>query len=375
MNLTQYIRLAQLAARYYPITLKKIYYRLPILLGRSNATAFPRLVNLFLFPTCNLKCVMCGQWRLREKSKNSNARIEYLPLTKLKQIIDEAARYNSEIYIWGGEPTLHPDFIDLVNHIKQRGLTCTINTNGTYLNTLADKLTLSAIDSIDVSLDGPAAVHDAIRGVPGTYSKVMSGLRRLNHPSKKRPLVKIIITLSEYNLAHVETLLNELEQNPAVDLSIIQLGWYVTQTAGKRYEARLRRDYDLPADSWYGFQDDDTAERAAPVRRLIENIQKGSYKKPILVFPDLSPKQIEAYYKNHGELFGKKGCPAMYREVNIRPNGDVVICMDYADIAVGSVYDQSLKDIWQGGSLAFMRQNIEQKGLFSVCSRCCGFFR
>ena len=72
-------------------------------------SAFPKILAVSLVEGCNLRCTMCGQWRRRAVSGH-RGRGEFLPLEKIKDLVDEAAVYNPEIYIWGGEPTLHPEF-------------------------------------------------------------------------------------------------------------------------------------------------------------------------------------------------------------------------------------------------------------------------
>ncbi len=230
---------------------------------------------------------------------------------------------------------------------------------------------------MDVSLDGPADIHDTIRGIKGTYMKVMEGLEELERKRKsaRKPLVKAIITISEGNLSHIEPLLAELEENRTIQMSIIQLGWFVTEAAGKSYEKRLKDDFGIKRSSWTGFKDDNAGERGPESRKLIQRIRKSRFKKPVLFFPDLKDNMIERYYADHSDPMNRKGCRAVYREVNIRPNGNIVICPDYPDIVIGNVHHQQITEIWTGEKCRKFRSDLKTNGLFSICTRCCGYFR
>ena len=173
-------------------------------------SAFPKILCVWLVEGCNLRCAMCGQWR-RNAASGRRRRGEFLPLEKVKDLVDEAAVYNPEIYIWGGEPTLHPEFGKVLSVIKRKRLVCTVNTNGLLLQRLAKEILESRVDSLYVSLDGLAEVHDKIRGRKGTYARVMKGLAELHkNGAGKRPLIRVVTTLSKANLSHVEQLLCEL---------------------------------------------------------------------------------------------------------------------------------------------------------------------
>lgn len=373
MALRRTWNLAKLAVRHRRITLAKFPMRRLLPMSRRSLE-FPSSVHFFLYEGCNLRCSMCGQWRRASDSGDGFGK-GYLPLDKLKDIIDQAARYRPEIYVWGGEPTLHPDFMAFIRHVKRNRLVCTVNTNGTILHKLADDLVEARVDSLDVSIDGPQDVHDAIRGVKGTYSRVMAGLAKLQEAGRRRPLIKAVVTLSQANMSHVETLLHELDQNPAVDMLILQLGWFVTSEMGQCYETRMKEDFNLAGPSWKGFLDDNAADRARAVRELVDRVERSSLSKPVLLFPDLHGEMIEIYYRNPAETFGRKACQAVLRQVDIRPDGDVVVCADFPDLVIGNVLDQPLREIWTGPKLREFRQSLRDNGLLPICTRCCGLFR
>lgn len=338
-------------------------------------TTLPRMLSLSLVEGCNLACSMCGQWR-RAVILGSRPGERFLPLQKVKDLADEVASHGTEIYVWGGEPTLHSDFGEIISYVKDKGIVCAVNTNGLLLRDFVEVILRSKIDSLYVSLDGPANIHDSIRGRKGTYAKVMDGLAKLHkNGAGKRPLVVAQITLSKSNLRHVEQLLWELEKNDAVDMSIVQLGWFVTTEVGTNYERRIKEDFGSEGSSWIGFRDDMASERAREIRELVYRIKCAEFRKPILFFPSLRQGMIERYYVDHSDSFGRKRCGSIYRRLEIRPNGDAVVCFDFPDIVVGNVYEQTIAEIWTGNQLRKFRRNLRNKGLLPICTRCCGLFR
>jgi MoaA/NifB/PqqE/SkfB family radical SAM enzyme len=354
--------------------LKKVEHGLNKWLIRK--TRFPTLVRFSLFYGCNLRCKMCGQWGDSGTAEAKYTK-DFLPLKKLCEIIDEAVPYRSEIYVWGGEPTLHPDFGEFITYVKKRNLTCTINTNGVLLEQYSDLFIQARVDSLDISLLGEREAHDRVVQVPGTFDRVMKGIETLYDKGKEyRPLVKAVITLNSDNLDTIENLLSRIEDHPAIDMSIIQLGWFVKKHQGEIYQERMKEVFGINAVSWQGFLDDTVQEKAMATMELIKRVrEEGRYKKPILLFPNIETDAISRYYSDYENRLGQTKCGALYRELDIRHNGDVVVCGDFPDLVVGSVIHQSLQEIWFGKALNDLRKNIQERGLLPICNRCCGFFR
>ncbi len=374
MSIHQKINLLKLAVKYPQITLAKTQHWL--IKKFSKTSSFPQLVRFFLFYGCNLRCKMCGQWGSTGTSEFKQVK-NFLNIEKLKQIIDECVRYRPEIYIWGGEPTMHPNFAEFIKHVKSKKLTTTINTNGILLEKYANNILDNKIDSLDISLIGTSEIHNSVVQVPGAFQKVMQGLELILDKQKKykhKPLIKAIITLNKDNLDNIENLLQEIEKNPAIDMSIIQLGWFTAQEIGNKYEKRMLDEFKISATSWQGFQDEQAGHRAEKIQELIKNIKNKKFKKPILIFPNLKISEIAKYYQDHQKLFKHKQCGAIDREIDIRHNGDIVICADYPDYTIGNLNSQNIKQIWQGEKIKKFRASVNKK-LLPICSRCCGLFR
>jgi len=107
----------------------------------------PPLIWLELTRRCNLTCSHCY-------IDGGDARENEMPTSEFYRLLDEFA----DMGVWavaftGGEPTLHPDFANLVRHARKRGLLVGIATNGMFLTPdLLDSLPRDGV-IISVSLD------------------------------------------------------------------------------------------------------------------------------------------------------------------------------------------------------------------------------
>ncbi|MEU7283549.1 mycofactocin radical SAM maturase [Streptomyces sp. NPDC045431] len=123
---------------------------------------------------CNLSCVHC---------LSSSGRRDPRELTtqECEAVIDELQRMQVfYVNIGGGEPTVRPDFWELVQHATTRRVGVKFSTNGVRL-TAERARWLAASDYVDVqiSLDGATAeVNDAVRGA-GSHATAMRAMRNL----------------------------------------------------------------------------------------------------------------------------------------------------------------------------------------------------
>jgi Fe-coproporphyrin III synthase len=122
----------------------------------------PYLFGLVVTDRCNLDCFYC-------ESKNSDR--FHLPAEQAVAMLEEAyARGHRSLYFTGGEPMLWSDgglrLQDLVAEARRLGF-CDVFvfTNGTFPLGIRDC-------NYIVTLDGPRAVHDRIRG--GTYDAILA---------------------------------------------------------------------------------------------------------------------------------------------------------------------------------------------------------
>jgi hypothetical protein len=83
------------------------------------------------------------------------------------------------VSVSGGEPFMYPGLGELLTYAKSRGLQTTVTTNGYFLKRRWLEPMLGLIDALAVSLDGPAEIHNEMRGSRKAFGKLSEGLRTL----------------------------------------------------------------------------------------------------------------------------------------------------------------------------------------------------
>jgi len=130
---------------------------------------------------CNLKCIHCynssGKHRHDELSLEESYRIA----DKLKETGVVAVNFG------GGECCLKKGFIDLCKYLKKLGIKISYTSNGTTFELIEPYLDL--FHDVGISIDfGDAEKHDWFRGVPGTFDKAVSAIKKL--VAKRIPTIK-----------------------------------------------------------------------------------------------------------------------------------------------------------------------------------------
>jgi len=122
---------------------------------------------------CNCKCYMCDLHR-REPQQIS--------LSDAKRILDFLSENKFLIvYITGGEPTLHPDIVEIVRYANSLGLVTSMTTNGTASKELLLRLKNAGLYLMSVSLDHwDEGICEKIRNHEGIMAKQVEALRYLS---------------------------------------------------------------------------------------------------------------------------------------------------------------------------------------------------
>ena len=138
---------------------------------------------------CNLSCVHCLSSSGRRDPRE-------LSTAECRAVIDELERMQVfYVNIGGGEPTVRPDFWDLVDYATAHHVGVKFSTNGVKI-TPAIACRLAASDYVDVqlSLDGATAeVNDAIRG-PGSYATALRAMEHLAAAGFRGFKISVVIT-------------------------------------------------------------------------------------------------------------------------------------------------------------------------------------
>lgn len=116
---------------------------------------------------CDLVCLHCRAEACKDRDPTE------LTTSEGKQLLDRlAAGGVSLLVLTGGDPAKRQDLVELVSYGTSRGLSMALTPSATPLVTeqLIRELADAGLTRLAISIDGPnAAVHDAFRGVPGSF--------------------------------------------------------------------------------------------------------------------------------------------------------------------------------------------------------------
>jgi len=138
---------------------------------------------------CNLACVHC---------LSSSGRRDPCELTtaECQTVIDTLRRMQVfYVNIGGGEPTVRPDFWELVDYATAHQVGVKFSTNGIKLDAAAaSKLAASDYIDVQISLDGATAgVNDAVRGL-GSYQTATRAMANLAAAGFRGFKVSVVVT-------------------------------------------------------------------------------------------------------------------------------------------------------------------------------------
>jgi SynChlorMet cassette radical SAM/SPASM protein ScmF len=161
------------------------------------------LIYFYLTEGCNLRCRHC--WIAPEYDPSGNS-CATLPLATFDSIIAEARPLGlSSVKLTGGEPLLHPQIGEILDHVRAADLRLIVETNGVLCTPeLARQMAACKGALVSVSLDGAdAPTHEWMRRVDGSFEKAIQGIRNLV-AAGFRP--QVIMTLTRKNVGQMEAL-------------------------------------------------------------------------------------------------------------------------------------------------------------------------
>ena len=144
-----------------------------------------------------------------------------------------------------GEPLLHPRFLDMVRHAKERGLRAEVTTNALLLSPeLAAGLLSAGLDQLVVSIDG-ATAETFSRVRPGaSLKRVVENVRKLHDlrgpyygPSLR---IGLEFVAMRSNVAELPGL-NRLAAQLGASFVIVSTCWPTRPSSWRRHSTTVRR--------------------------------------------------------------------------------------------------------------------------------------
>jgi len=146
-----------------------------------------------------------------------------------------------EVALSGGEPLLRRDLAhELISEFSSAGVTINLTTSGWFLDdTFADQLARLRAVRVLVSLDGATpAIHDSIRGVPGSWGRAVRAIDALL--CREVPVTVNHVVVPR-NIDHVEDFLESMWLLGVRSVRLTPVGLVGAAARGGNWEISERR--------------------------------------------------------------------------------------------------------------------------------------
>lgn len=183
------------------------------LLSRGPSLRTPDALVLFVTGRCNARCKHCFY------AEHLNKKDDGLDRTTIARIVRSLTR-RAKITLTGGEPFVLADLPDILEDMSASPnvQSVAIMSNGFLPDRLEAAMTRILPRTrmpvrIQLSLDGPKAMHDEIRKVPNGFDKTLRSAELLKSLRRFAPNLSYVlsITVMKDNIGDVEALIEDLE--------------------------------------------------------------------------------------------------------------------------------------------------------------------
>ena len=315
---------------------------------RMELYEHPKLKNLFLEVTsrCNARCEHCGS-SCGEKIQKDEISKEKLMET-LKEVSEHYNPKEVFLSVTGGEPLLRKDLFEIMEYATSLGFNWGITSNGILIDEkMVKKLVKAGMKTVSISIDGLKETHESFRKVPGSFDKIIKGIKLMN-------------------------------QEPS--FQAVQ----ITTVANKKNFDQLENIYKLVLDLGVKYW---RVVNCDPIGRAKANDE-------ILLTPSQYRKLFDFIYekRKEGKIVVDYGCShylGYNMEKEIRPfhficitglyvgsilsNGDIFVCPNVErrpEFIQGNINKDSFVEVWENGFKPFRH---EKRTCNKGCERCSHF--
>jgi len=348
----------------------------------------PHTINVCVNNLCNLRCRYCDFGQKKDETfyhqynvVDAGKKIE-LPLELCKSIVDQARWFRPIIRASFREPMLYKDILPFIEYTKLNGLPFWLLTNGFNLQKYAARLVELGVDSIRLSLDGPAHVHDEIRGMKNAYSRMMDGVKAVLSERDKRNSnmqVGFYFTINDHNYNYIAQTVDALHEEGILEQVFINFQWLLYTT-----EAMAAKHNQQHGPLCGGYVQESTvltvdvskmdievmSQQAAHIMRKYPTNR--GYR--IHFRPSFEEADLKRYRDAEDFLVDDPRCRVLWYNMNINPAGDVKTFHHCLLPEAGNVFQTSLMDIWNGSVLRQQRMDLQTQGAYHGCARCWGIY-
>jgi SynChlorMet cassette radical SAM/SPASM protein ScmF len=306
-------------------------------------------IYFYLTEGCNLRCRHCWIAPKYQSEGNSNAALD---LDLFKSIIEQAKPLGlTGVKLTGGEPLLHQQINEILEHVLAENLELTVETNGVLCTAeLAQKMAACTDPFVSVSLDGAEVeTHEWVRGVEGCFEDALKGMRNLTDAGLKP---QIIMSIMRQNKDQMEPMVRLAERMGAgsVKFNIVQ----PTARGEKMHDSGEALDI----------------EELVELGDWVENMLSASTDLRLDYDHPLAFRPLGKMFSKNGDGCGVCGILGI---LGVLANGSYALCgigEMVPDLVFGHATTHPLEDIWNKSLvLVALRQGLPQR-FEGICGDC-----
>ncbi|MEW6179059.1 MAG: TIGR04053 family radical SAM/SPASM domain-containing protein [Chloroflexota bacterium] len=327
---------------------------------------------------CDLACKHC---RAESQPNHHPFALSFEEGKRLIEQVLELGTPHPLFIMTGGDPFKRDDIFDLTAYAAERGLPVAISPSGTPLlnRSNLERLKNSGCKAISLSLDGSTAeLHDAFRGVKGSYEWTVNGWKIAREIGLK---LQINTTVTRYNLMDLPAMFELVRNLGAMTWSVFFLvptgrGLAEDEISPADYEAVMNFLYD--ASKYIGLK---TTEGHHYKRVVLQRTYLDLHNLPVEQYMNLNDtyfslkEKLNQYLKhNPAQRQGEDRMKRTPMHINAG-DGFVFISLlgevfpsGYLPISAGNVREKSLGEIYQNSEL--FKALRDKDALEGRCGRC-----
>ncbi len=167
---------------------------------------------------CNNRCLFC----LDKNAQNGS----HLSLAEIKKVFQAGRKEKAEkVILSGGEPTLHPKFIDIVKKAKKLGYTkIQVITNGRMFayKKFLDQAINAGVGEVTFSIHGHnQRLHDKQTGVKGSFFQTLAGLAAALQTQGL--IVNVDIVINKINIRYLKDIIEFYINSGVLEFDLLQV--------------------------------------------------------------------------------------------------------------------------------------------------------
>jgi SynChlorMet cassette radical SAM/SPASM protein ScmF len=306
-------------------------------------------IYVYLTGGCNLRCRHC--W-IDPKHQTGDRSYPALDPDLFRSIIEQAKPLGTTgVKLTGGEPLLHPQIKDILEHISAENLCLSVETNALLCTPeLVGKMAACKNPFVAVSLDGAEAeTHEWVRGVDGCFEAALEGMRNLVKVGLRPQIIMTIMHRNKEQMGAVVRL--------AESLGVGSVKFNILQPIARG--ERMHKAGEFLA-----------IEELVSLGKWVENVLSSSTKLRLYYSQPMAFQSLAKMFSDHS---GGSPICRILRILGVLSNGSYALCgigETVPELVFGYAATDRLEDVWNNNPVYLeLREGIPHR-FEGICGEC-----